>query len=126
MPEELYVVNEVRPGGDARKPGALYVFSSAEAVERYFEPWYVDETYLLLNQDGTRRIFEVVNDRIVITASNDQADYSDKLREFLSRYLGSVERANRARKKIEDANPTDFSRLTTEELIRLARFVSDE
>ncbi|HZP70037.1 MAG TPA: ClpX C4-type zinc finger protein [Pseudolabrys sp.] len=124
MPE-LYVVNEVRPGQDARRPGDVQVFSSAVAVEGYFEPWYIDETYLLLDQDAKRHIFKVVDDRIVIADVDDQTDYSDTLREFLVSSLGSVERATWTKKKIGNASPTDFNSFTTDELVRLSLLVSD-
>jgi hypothetical protein len=119
MPE-FYLVNEVHPGHDPTQPGDISVFPSAQAVEEYFEPWYVDETYLVLAQDGKRLVFKVDNGKIRIASSPDQTDYSLKLKELLVSNLKSVEHAVHHRRRLPDVGPIDFDQFSTEMLFKLA------
>jgi len=119
MPD-FYLMNEVQPGGDPLRPEDISVFGSAEEVEKYLEPWYVDETYLLLGQDGKRRILKAEKGRFRVARAADQTDYSEKLKEFLGSYLSLVERVVHKKRGITDVDATDFGRLPTETLFRLA------
>lgn len=40
------------------KPGCIYVFSSVELAERYFEAWYADESYCACDADGKLLIIQ--------------------------------------------------------------------
>lgn len=119
------LVNEVEPGSDpTQDAGAIYVLESAKAAENYFEPWYVDERYLLLGDDGMRRVFVLADKKLVVTVSDDLLDYSKWLRRLLIGYLKSVEQAIHAKKNRDKIEPIEFDQLSTETLFKLALLFS--
>ena len=89
-------------------------------MTNYLEPWYANETYLLLAGDGTRRLLQTERGRISVCESRDDTDYAAKLREFLVAYLRSAERAALAKKGLPDSPKLDFDTFSTEDLFGLA------
>lgn len=100
------------------------MFDSATTAENYFEPWYVDERYLLLGDDGGRRVFVLSDKKLVVTVSDDLLDYSEWLRGLLIANLKSVERAIYARKRTDRIEPIEFGQLSTETLFKLTLLFS--
>ena len=120
----LYLLNEVAPGGDPTKFGAVDVFPSRAAVESHLEPWYADETYLLLGGDARRRVLNVENGKIRLTESEDGGDYSAVLKELLVAHLEATEDALRHKKSLGDAPGVDFRDLSVDSLLKLALLLS--
>jgi hypothetical protein len=116
---QFYLLNEVGRGGDATVPSAIYVFPSGELLEQYFEPWFTDETYLLLGDDGQRWLLTQADRKVKITRSDDRTDYSRLLHSFLVYHLESAERAIHEKKRIH-AKSLDFSKLDNDVLFKLA------
>lgn len=121
----IYLLNEVAPGHAPTSPRAIDVFSSAAAVESHLEPWYVDESYLLLREDGRRCTLKIENGKVRLALSEqDERDYSDVLKSLLVAYLHTVEEAIRRKKDIGDAPRVPFEELPVHLLLTLALLVS--
>jgi hypothetical protein len=117
---DVFLLNEVAPGADPLEPGDIEVFPCREAVESYIEPWYVDETYLLVSGDGTRHIVEPDEPRVRLVPSGDAQDYPEPVRRLVLTYLERSEGALRHRKRLPAFGSIDFAPLSTPDLFRLA------
>jgi hypothetical protein len=118
---EYFLNNEVRAGQDARTAGDIEVFASRDDVELHFEPWYVDETYLLLRSDGRRQLITALSGRICVIDAGDATDYRALAREFLVQYLANIGEAAVTRQKYSpEIAEVDWGNMSTEALFKIA------
>jgi hypothetical protein len=116
-----FLNNEVFPGRDAQTPSAIEVFASREDVERHFESWYVNETYLLLGSNGRRYLLAVTDGKIRVTDSGDDKNYDELIRKFLAYYLSYYSKAIAQRRKLDPKiAEVSWDGLPTETLFRVA------
>jgi hypothetical protein len=117
---DFYLLNEVVPGHNPELPGAIEVYPSAKAIEDDLEPWYVNETYLLIGQNGKRRALKDEKGLVRLTSSDDQTDYSGKLKELLVHHLNSADPPPHHKKKLSGVGSIDFSSFPTDALFKLS------
>jgi len=80
------IVNESTAPAD---PGCVYVFSSLALAERYFEPWYADESYFACDADGLplKIVASNKSDGVSIVEINGEPPRPDLAVNFLRSYL---------------------------------------
>jgi hypothetical protein len=122
---EFYILNEVAPATDPFQPGAINVFPSADSVTLYVEPWFVDETYLLLSSSGRRQQLALDGERLSILPHQDQSDYSSPLKTLLVHHLRVIEQSTTARKKLPSVGKIEFADFDARTLFRIAFLLSD-
>jgi len=87
--KEPIIVNESPSPLD---PGCIYIFTSLPIAERYFEPWYVDESYYACDSEGVRLRLLPNEDTggVTIVEWGDEVANPRLSASFLRAYIGSL------------------------------------
>ena len=70
--------------------GDISVFTTVEAAESYFEPWYVDESYFAFDGDGHRLLMESIGHRVRFRLLERELANPDIARVYLKARLQSI------------------------------------